>query len=84
MELDAPIPFPAAADAADETTLTEIEVAIRMVEAGVATRVRVAGVSAAVADRVAGIGAARAGAAGLRFVVERSTLSSTVTVGPRA
>ena len=83
MELQAPIPFPPAADAAEGSALNELDVAIALVLGGVATRVRVAGVVAELADRVAGIGAARAQAAGLRFAIDRSERSVTFTVGPR-
>lgn len=84
MELHAPIPFPLPAEAAEDTALTEIAVAIELVASGLAGRVRVAGIASAVADRVGGIGAAQANAAGLRFVVERSDGAATLTVGPRA
>ena len=83
MELPAPIPFPPAADAAENAALTELEVAIAMVEGGAALRVRIAAIATPVADRVAGLGAARAGAAGLAFRIERSGPFATLTVGPR-
>jgi hypothetical protein len=83
MEPLAPIPFPAAADVAEEAALNEVDIAIALVVSGTAVRVRVAGLGSALADAVAGIAAARAGAAGLRFVVERSPGSATFTVGPR-
>jgi carbon monoxide dehydrogenase subunit G len=82
MELPAPIPFPQAVDTADETVLTEIDVAIALVASGVATRVRVASVSLQTAERVAGTGAAHAGSANVRFVLERSAECATFTVGP--
>ena len=82
MELHAPIPFPPAVDVADEIALAEIDVAIALVASRVARRVRVANVPDAIADQVAGIGAARAGAASVRFAVERSSRSRTFTVGP--
>ena len=87
MEVHAPIPFPPAADArdaaADETALAEIEVAIELVARGVASRGRVANVAGDTADDVAGIAAARAGAAGVGFVLERSSRTRTLTIGPR-
>jgi hypothetical protein len=87
MELHAPIPFPPAVvarhDATDEIALAEIDVAIALVAGGVANRVRVANVADAIADDLAGIAAARAGAAGVRFVMERSSRSRTLTIGPR-
>jgi hypothetical protein len=84
MELQSPIPFPPTADAAADEALTELEVAIELVDSGVASRVRVAGIAPSVADRIGAIGASWAGAAGLLFRVERSPSSSTFTVGPRA
>jgi hypothetical protein len=83
MELQAPIPFPPAADAAEDAALTELDVAIALVTGGVARRIRIASVAIEIADRVSGIGAARAQAAGLRFIVERSGSCATFTVGPR-
>ena len=83
MELEAPIPFPPAADAAADAALTEVDVAIAMVASRAATRVRVAGLDGPVGDLVAGSAAARAGAAGLRFRVDRSNGRATLTVGPR-
>ena len=83
MELHAPIPFPPAVDVADEAALAEIDVAVALVASGVARRVRIANVAEVTADHIAGVGAARAGTAGVRFVVERSSLSRTLTVGPR-
>ena len=56
---------------------------IALVASGIARRVRVANIAEVTADHIAGVGAARAGAAGVRFVVERSSLSRTLTVGPR-
>ena len=86
MELQGPIPFPpatdAANDAADHAVLTEVDVAIALVASGVATRVRVAALDLLVVDRLAGLAAARAGSSGLRFVVERSAGCGTFTVGP--
>ena len=67
MEPLAPIPFPPAADAAEDVALNEVDVAIALVAHGVAVRVRIAGLSAAIAEAVAGIAAARAGSAGLRL-----------------
>jgi hypothetical protein len=83
MEVHAPIPFPPAVDAADDAALAEIDVAIALVGNGIASRVRVANLADDTAEHVAGIGAARAGAAGVRFVMERSSLSRTLTIGPR-
>ena len=83
MELHAPIPFPPAVDATDDAALAEIDVAIALVASGVARRVRVANIPDDTAEHVAGVGAARAGTAGVRFVVERSSLSRTLTIGPR-
>ena len=83
MELHAPIPFPPAVDATDDAALAEIDVAIALVASGVARRVRVANIPEDTAEHVAGVGAARAGTAGVRFVVERSSLSRTLTIGPR-
>jgi carbon monoxide dehydrogenase subunit G len=83
MELHAPIPFPPAVDAADDAALAEIDVAIALVASGIASRVRVANLLDDTAEHVAGIGAARAGTAGVRFVVERSSMSRTLTIGPR-
>jgi hypothetical protein len=83
MEPLAPIPFPPAADASEDVALNEVDVAIALVTAGAAVRVRVAGIGTAIADAIAGVAAARAGAAGLRFVVERSPSGATFTVGPR-
>jgi hypothetical protein len=82
MELQAPIPFPHAVDTADDAVLTELDVAIALVACGVATRVRVASVNLQTAERVAGSGAAHAGSAGVRFVLERSDECATFTVGP--
>jgi hypothetical protein len=88
MELQAPIPFPPAADAAseaaDHAVLTEVDVAIALVASRIATRVRVASLDLVVAERLAGLAAARAGSSGLRFVVERSADRATFTVGPIA
>jgi hypothetical protein len=83
MEPLAPIPFPPAADAAEDVTLNEVDVAIALVSAGAAVRVRVAGIRTAIAENVAGVAAARAGAAGVRFVIERSSSAATFTLGPR-
>jgi hypothetical protein len=83
MELRAPIPFPPAADAAEDTALTELEVAIALVSGGAALRVRIAGIASDIADRISGTGAVLAQDAGLQFVVERSGTSATFTVGPR-
>jgi len=83
MELHAPIPFPPAVDASDDAALAEIDVAIALVASGIASRVRVANIADDIAEHVAGLGAARAGTAGVRFVVERSSLSRTLTIGPR-
>ena len=83
MELHAPIPFPPASSSAEDAALTEIDVAIALVVGGSASRVRVAGIAARVTDAIAGVGAARAGAAGVRFV-ERSPYGTTFTIGPRA
>ena len=83
MEPLAPIPFPPAADAAEDVVLNEVDVAIALVARGAAVRVRIAGLSSALAEAVAGIAAARAGSVGLRFVVERSASGATFTVGPR-
>jgi len=83
MELHAPIRIPPAVDAADDAALAEIDVAIALVASGVASRVRVANIPDDTAEHVAGFGAARAGTAGVRFVVERSSLSRTLTIGPR-
>jgi hypothetical protein len=83
MEPLAPIPFPPAADAAEDVALNEVEVAIAMVRAGAAVRVRVAGIATSIAEAVAGIAAAHAGMAGVRFAVERSAGAVTFTVGPR-
>jgi hypothetical protein len=52
MEALAPIPFPPAADAADDAALNEVDVAIALVSAGAAVRVRVAGIAAPMADRL--------------------------------
>ena len=82
MELQAPIPFPHAADLADDVVLNEIDVAISLVASGVASRVRVASVDLETAERLAGVGAARAGTSGLRFVMERSVTCATFTIGP--
>jgi hypothetical protein len=86
MELQVPIPFPPAADAAndaaDQSVLTEVDVAIALVASGIATRVRVAGLDLPVVERLAGLAAARAGSSGLRFVLERSAECGTFTFGP--
>ena len=50
MEPLAPIPFPPAADAAEDVALNEVDVAIALVARGVAVRVRIAGLSAAIAE----------------------------------
>ena len=50
MEPLAPIPFPAAADVAEDIALNEVDVAIALVSAGAAVRVRVAGIEAGIAD----------------------------------
>ena len=63
MEPLAPIPFPPAADAAEDVALDEVDVAIALVAHGAAVRVRIAGLSAAIAEAVAGIAAAPAPAA---------------------
>ena len=83
MERLAPIPLPAAVDAAADAALTEVEIAITMVASGAAVRVRVAGMVPDVADGLAGLAAARAGAARVGFRVERSPDGVTFTVGPR-
>ena len=83
MEPLAPIPFPLAADAAEDSALNEVDVAVAMVSAGAAVRVRIAGLLGSTADAIAGVAAARASTAGLRFVVDRSPHAVTVTVGPR-
>jgi hypothetical protein len=69
MELQAPIPFPPAGDAAEDQALSEVDV-------------RVAGLDAVVADRVAGVAAARSWSAGLHFHIDRSADCATFTVGP--
>jgi hypothetical protein len=84
MELQAPIPFPFAANAAEEHALEEIDVAIALVTGGVAARVRIAALEAGVADRVAGVAAARSWGAGLHFHLDRSPDCATFTVGPVA
>jgi hypothetical protein len=84
MEMQAPIPFPAAADAAEDAALNEVDVAIALVARGAAVRVRIASIDPAVADAAAGLAAARAGAVGLRFRIERSPTATTFTVGPRS
>jgi hypothetical protein len=84
MEPLVPIPFPAAAEAAQDIALNEVDVAIAMVSRGAAVRVRVAGMQTSIADEIAGVAAAHAGQARIRFVVERSPSGTTFTVGPRA
>jgi hypothetical protein len=83
MESVAPIRFPLATNAAEDVALNEVDVAIAMVRAGAAVRVRLAGIGIAIAEDVAGIAAARAAEAGVRFAVERSPGAATFTVGPR-
>jgi hypothetical protein len=82
MELQEPIPFPPAGDAAEDQALSEVDVAIAMIVGRVANRVRVAGLDAVVADRVAGVAAARSWSAGLHFHIDRSADCATFTVGP--
>jgi hypothetical protein len=83
MEPLAPIPIPAAADAAADAALTEVEIAVALVAGGSAVRVRVAGMTPDIGDAIAGLAAARAGAAGVAFRLERSGSGVTFTVGPR-
>ena len=83
MEPLAPIPFPAAAEAAEDIALNEVDVAIALVSAGAAVRVRVAGIEAAIADAIAETAAARTRAARVALTVEPSPDATTFTVGPR-
>jgi len=83
MEPLAPIPFPAAVDAEEEAALSEVDIAIALVSAGAAVRVRVAGIRPPVADALAGLAAARTSAAHVALSLERSPRATTFTVGPR-
>ena len=74
MEPLAPIPFPAAADVAED---------IALVSAGAAVRVRVAGIEAGIADAIAEAATARTRAARVALTVEPSPEATTFTVGPR-
>ena len=83
MDALAPITFPPAADAAEDAALNEIDVAIALVSAGAAVRVRVAGIAAVMADRLEEVAAARSSAARVRFQAEHGPEAVTFTVGPR-
>lgn len=83
MEPLAPIPFPAAAEVAEDIALNEVDVAIALVSAGAAVRVRVAGIEAAIADAIAETAAAQTRAARVALTVEPSPDATTFTVGPR-
>jgi hypothetical protein len=86
MEASPVVAFPRRAGDDDElvgaAALREIDAAIALILAGVARRVRLAGVP--FADAVAGIGLAHARDAGLAFRLERADRVgvATVTVGP--
>ena len=82
MEPLAPIPFPAAADAAEDVALNEVDVAIALVSAGAAVRVRVAGIEAAIANAIAETATARTRAA--RVALSRRTLARRDDVHRRA
>ena len=83
MEPLAPIPFPRAVDAEEDAALNEVDVAIALVSAGAAVRVRIASLRPPIADRVAGVAAARTSGAHVAFSLERSDDATTFTVGPR-
>ena len=83
MEPLAPIPFPAAADVAEDIALNEVDVAIALVSAGAAVRVRVAGIEAPIADAIAETATARTRDAHVALTVEPSPEATTFTVGPR-
>ncbi|MFL5777953.1 MAG: hypothetical protein ACJ761_03320 [Chloroflexota bacterium] len=68
-------------DAPLERDLAEVLVAIELVRSGTAQRVRLASLQSP--EAVAGVGAARAGAAGVSFRLERGeSEGATITVGP--
>jgi hypothetical protein len=76
------LPLAPDAPSAADHDLAEIDAAIELVRRGVATRIRLLGLTRL--DAVAGVGLARAQAAGLRFDVERGLEGNTsLTVGPR-
>jgi hypothetical protein len=83
MEPRAPILFPAAADAAEDAALNEVDVAIGLVSAGVAVRVRIASLAEPMANRVIGVAAARTSEAKIGFHVDRGDGVVTFNVGPR-
>jgi hypothetical protein len=83
MEPLAPIPLPAAANAAEEAALNEVDTAIVLVSEGVANRVRIASIAEPIADRVIGAAAARTSEARVRFNVDRGDGVVTFNVGPR-
>jgi hypothetical protein len=61
--------------------LAEVGAAIALVGRGLATRVRLVGLTAP--DLIAATALARAQAAGVGFRVERTAASTTLTIGPR-
>lgn len=82
-----PTPFPRAVAAVRdgvqplERTVAEIEAAVELVRSGRAVRILISG--PAVEPDVAMLGAARAGAAGVRFRVESTAdRSARITIGP--
>jgi hypothetical protein len=83
MEPLAPIPLPAAANAAEDAALNEVDTAIVLVSEGVANRVRIASIAEPIADRVIGVAAARTSEARVRFHVDRGDGVVTFNVGPR-
>jgi alkanesulfonate monooxygenase SsuD/methylene tetrahydromethanopterin reductase-like flavin-dependent oxidoreductase (luciferase family) len=83
MEPLAPIRLPAAVEIEEDIALNEVDVAIALVAAGAAVRVRIAGLREPVADQLAGLAAARTAAAHIAFHVDRSPDAVTFTVGPQ-
>jgi hypothetical protein len=81
MDATTVLPFPVASSEVLDRDLAEIEAAILMVGQGLATRVRLVGLSDV--DAIAGAALARAQDAGVTFGLERSADGATsVVVGP--
>jgi hypothetical protein len=81
MEPSRILPFPFASDERLERDLDEIDAAIAMVARGVATRMRLVGLAAAV--EAAAPGLARAQAAGVAFSLEGSSdRQPAIIIGP--
>jgi hypothetical protein len=77
------LPFPGASHEDVDADLAEIEAGVALVSLGLATRVRLVGLTHA--DAVAGAGLAHAQASHVAFALERNPRGMVaVTLGPRA